>query len=309
MNPETKATGKQIQEICRRYNIQYRFHSRVTVGFNHELHRLNDDLVIKIYNVHGEDDSKRFRLESALLAYDAPFLKPRLIASDDTRQLIDRDYVIMSFVPGKSLGSVWHLGSDEQREKVIKTICNSLKVINTLSLPGNNRSGQHDWGAMVRGRFEGYITNLLAKSIIDTQAAQKARIYFDKNSKTLSSSIVYPVYWDIHFDNFIVDDDFNLLAMIDLESVRLASLDYPLFTIQTMMNYPKSYLSEEGEKFANKVDYKNLKYWYQRYYPEMFRFDGLCKRIDLYMLLDTLHMLEDWSHVKRLYDELNRIIS
>ena len=309
MNPETKASVEQIKEICRKYGIRYYSHKRITVGFNHEVHRLNDDLILKIYNVRNRDDSKRFKLESAILSSGANILKPRLIASDDSRELIDRDYLIMSFIDGISLGSVWHEGSDEQREKVIRQICDSLRVFNTLSLSEYDISGPRDWEDMISVRFNDYVARLQDKSILDEQTIRKTRDYFDNDSKYLSGSAVYPVHWDVHFDNFIVDDDFNLLALIDLETVQLAALDYPLFTIQTMMNNPDRYLSEENEKNADKKDYENLKLWYQKYYPEMFEFENLERRVSLYVLLDILDMLVDWSHVKRLHVELDKLIS
>ncbi|NTW62261.1 hypothetical protein HGB25_02535 [Candidatus Saccharibacteria bacterium] len=309
MNPETKATAQQIKTICEKHGIEYRNHSRITVGFNHELHRINDDLVIKIYNVYGLDDGKRFRLESALLGSDVEFLKPQLIVSDDSRDIIDRDFIIMSYVPGKSLGSVWHLASDNQRENLIKTICESLKLINTLTMDAFSIDVKQSWQDMIGDRLEAHVVRLLGKNVIDEQKASQIRDYFDKNKEVLANSRLYPVFWDVHFDNFIVDGDFDLMAMIDLESVRMASLDYPLFVINKMMNVPKAYLSEEYEKFADQADYVNLKKWYQRYYPEMFEVADLDARVQIYMLLDTLHMLEDWPHIMSLFDELDERIS
>lgn len=304
MNPETKATIDQIKAICKKYGIEYKSHSRITIGFSNELHRINDDLVIKIYNTYGNNESTRFNIESELLASDAPFLKPKLIASDGSRELIDRDYIIIPYIQGKNLGSVWHLATDSQREELIKTISDSLKIINTLKISSFDQSEQQSWEEKIGKRIDGYIVNLLTKSIIDDQKAQEIHSFLNKNREVLSGSKLYPVFWDVHFDNFIVDDDFNLLAMIDLESVRMDAMDYPLFVIQKLMNNPALYLSEEDEKYANKEDYKHLREWYQKYYPEMFEFKDLDKRVNIYMLLDTLHMLEDWSHIKRLYEEL-----
>lgn len=309
MNPETKATSQQIKTICDRHGIAYKSDIRVTVGFNHEVHRINDDLILKIYNVYGEDDSKRFRLESALLSSKAPFLKPKLIVSDNTREIIDRDYIIMSYVPGLALGGVWHLANDDQREKLVNTICDSLKVINTIDIPGLDRNMVDGWEVAISHRLDNHIKSLLSKSVIDEDTAEKIRLFFDNNRALLSGNKTYPVFWDVHFDNFIVDDDFNLMAILDFETVMMATLDYPLFVIQKTVNQPKTYLSEQDEKFAERADYVNLRGWYKKYYPEMFAFDNLDERVKIYMLLDTLHMLEDWSHIKSIYDELGLIIS
>jgi hypothetical protein len=123
-------------------------------------------------------------------------------------------------------------------------------------------------------------------------------------------SKLYPVYWDIHFDNFIVNDEFELQAVIDLENVELTSLDYPLFVIQKQTDEPEKFLREEDEKYADIKDYEKLKSWYQSYYPEMFEFVNIETRLAVYQLLDTLHLLNDgWSHVKELHANLEKLMS
>jgi hypothetical protein len=129
MNPKTKLTVDQLKVICGRHKIPYVSHSRINSGFSHEVHRLNDDLVIKLYNTKKP---KRFRTELAVLGSDLPFLKSKLIASYEARRDTDRSYIIMSFVAGTSLGSKWHEANDEQRKRLIKAITQILRAINRL---------------------------------------------------------------------------------------------------------------------------------------------------------------------------------
>lgn len=89
---------------------------------------------------------------------------------------------------------------------------------------------------------------------------------------------MYPVYWDIHFDNSIVNEKFELQAIIDLENVELTPLDYPLVIVKKQTDEPEKYLREENEKYANKKDYVQLMAWYKKYYPEMFAFENLKDR-------------------------------
>ena len=93
MNPDTKLTTEQIKAICARHNFPYYSHSRITNGFSHEVHRLNDDLVLKLFN---SDDPRSFKTESAVLSSDLPFLKPKLVALGEKNEVIDRNYIIMS---------------------------------------------------------------------------------------------------------------------------------------------------------------------------------------------------------------------
>lgn len=306
MNPDTKITLAQLKAICARHGIAYHSHRRITTGFSHEVHRLNDDLILKLFNT---SDSRRFRTERALLDSDLSFLKPTLIASGEADSEIDRDYIVMTFVAGKSLGSCWHVATDTQRENLIFEISESLKIINQIHPADVGLETSDSWEMSINKRATDLVAKLQAKQIIDNPIAQKVRRTFAKYSDLLSGTKLYPVYWDVHFDNFIVNDDFKLQALIDLENVELTSLDYPLFVIQKQTDEPEKFLREEDERFASKKDYAQLKGWYRKYYPEMFAFARLDDRLRLYQLLDTLHLLVDWSHVKGLYVKLETLTS
>jgi len=309
MNPDTKLTLKQIKVICARHDIPYSHHERITTGFSHEVHKLNDDMVIKIFNNYDKQDERRFKTESAVLASNLPFKKPRLIASSDKSEEIDRNYIIMSFVPGISLGSNWHLATDTQRETLIQDICQSLKVINHINPSDLTLTNAESWGASLKSKGKDLVAKLKSKNIIDELTARKTLRKIESSLGIFANDHVYPVYWDIHFDNFIVNENFKLQAIIDLENVELTTLDYPLFVIQKQTDEPEKYLREEDEQYADKKDYAKLKSWYKKYYPEMFEFENLDTRLQIYQLLDALHLLVDWSHVKSLNAKLYRLIS
>ncbi len=306
MNPDTKLTEEQIKLICERHDIPYHSHARVTSGFSHEVHRLNDDLVIKLFNTK---DSQRFDTESAVLASSASFPKPRLIASNGPTEEIDRSYIMMTYAPGNSLGSTWHLATDKQRENLIKEISQALRTINQIDPGDIALKAEDSWeSSLVKGGLE-RIERLKTKGIIDAATAEKIVQFLTASSPALAGSKLYSVYWDIHLDNFIVNDDFELQALIDLENVELTPLDYPLFVVQKQTDEPEKYLREEDEKYADKKDYVKLKGWYKQYYPEMFDFDNLDTRVKVYQLLDTLGLLIDWPHVKSLSTKLHELIT
>jgi aminoglycoside phosphotransferase (APT) family kinase protein len=306
MNPDTKLTLEQLQLICRRHNIPHQSHSRINSGFSHEVHRLNDDLVIKLFNTK---DSRRFDTESAVLASTANFPKPKLIASNGPTEEIDRSYIIMTYVPGASLGTKWHLATDVQRENLVKEISKALRTINQINPSDIALKAEDSWEVSVLKGGQEQVTQLKNKNIIDAPTADKVIETLAKSSAALANSKTYSVYWDIHFDNFIVNDNFELQALIDLENVELASLDYPLFVIQKQTDVPEKYLREEDEKYADKKDYAKLKDWYRQYYPEMFDFDNLDTRLKVYQLLDTLNLLADWPHVKDLHAKLHELVA
>lgn len=305
MNPDTKLTTSQLKAICARHHIAYRSHTRITSGFSHEVHRLNSDLVIKLFN---RDSRQRFETERSLLASAQSFQKPKLVASGGKGETGHRDYIIMTYVPGLSLGSHWHRASDGQRERLIRQVCNSLQVINRLEPALIGLAATGTWSDVIMKRGTELAGRLLALKIIDAGLASRVRQVLDRDSGVLGGSVLAPVYWDVHFDNFIVNEEFELQALIDLENVELTALDYPLFVVRKMTEEPEKYLREEDERLADKRDYAHLEEWYRMYYPEMFAFGDLDQRIKLYQLLDTLHLLVDWSHVGELYDKLDRLL-
>ncbi|HEU5187793.1 MAG TPA: aminoglycoside phosphotransferase family protein [Candidatus Saccharimonadales bacterium] len=306
MNPDTRLTVAQLQKICSTHSVPYRSHERIITGFSHEVHRLNDDLVIKLFN---SNDANKFKTESGLLASDMPFLKPKLVAKAEKGEVIDRAYVIMTYVPGMALGSNWHRATNAQRERLIKEICRSLKSISHIDPSNISLEAKESWELSVRKRIEDLVAKLQSKNILDSQSVEKVLKTLEKNIHVLARSKMYPVYWDVHFDNFIVNEKFELQAIIDLENVELTPLDYPLVIVKKQMEEPEKYFREEDEKYANKKDYVQLMAWYKKYYPEMFAFENLDDRIKLYELSDTLHLLVNWSHVKSLHEKLERLTS
>lgn len=303
MNPETKLTDEQIKAICARHDIPYQSHIRINRGFSHEVHRLNNDLLIKLFNT---GKPRNFETELTLLKSDLDFQKPKLIASYQGKNDQDRSYIIMSFVPGISLGSKWHEATDDQRERLIGGISKTLIAINHLD-PKTVGDISDSWDNSIEKSIRKLTDKLLTKNILDEAQANKVIATIETNKKYLANSKLYPVYWDIHFDNFLVNEQFELQAIIDLENVEITALDYPLFVIQKLTDEPHKYLREEDEQYADVNDYAKLKEWYRKYYPEMFAFDNLDKRVKLYQLIDTLHLLVDWSHDKELYDKLESL--
>lgn len=294
MNPETKLTDEDIRGICERHGITYKSHERITTGFSHEVHRLNDDLVIKLFN---KATNKNYLCEKSILSLNVDGMrKPRLVAfydgSDD-----ERAYIIMSYLNGTSLGKVWHKIPDTHRERLIEDISKTLRSFQSISLDVLDIPTPGTWDNYLQQKVEKILGRLKEKSIITEERSaevvgvlKKARTYFADNEE------LHVLYWDIHFDNFIVDENYELLGIIDLENVRTLPIDYPLFVVCRQMEEPHKYLAEADEKYADKKDYQHLWGWYQKYYPEVFTPENLEERILTYQLLDELHLMIEWSH-------------
>jgi aminoglycoside phosphotransferase (APT) family kinase protein len=306
MNPESTVTLGHIKTICIRHSIEYESHTRVSIGFTNEIYRLNKDLILKVYK---SGNVKGFQTENALLKANISTRMPKLVASNDLHDVLDRDYIIMTYIKGVPAGHVWHKMNDMQREKLVQDYSTVLKLINSVNQEVLPFRSKYSWAESIVKRHAEMSKELLDKgTITHSQYTTTIKLSTD-NSSCLETSTLCPVFWDIHFDNVLVDDDYSLMGLIDLENVEIAALDYPLYVVKKLMNEPEKYATLENEQHTYKEDYKDLWAWYQKYYPEMFEFNNLDKRLKMYELIDVLHLLKDWSADKSLVRKYNDLIN
>lgn len=306
MNPETTLTPQDIQAICAHHSISYQSDKRITTGFSNEVHLINGKIILKVLS--RPENIERFTVEKKMLAYDGDFLKPKFIAADFSKELISSEYILMQYVEGDVLGFIWHTLDDETRESLIKQISETLQGINEIN-PGYLFDTHKKWGDGIANGFAISGQQLVDRQIISKAQFKEIKAILERHCSILNSTDTKVVYDDIHFDNFIVRGD-KLVAIIDLESVSEAALDYPIYVVRKMMAQPHKYLTEENEQYAKLEDYENLEVWYRKYYPAMFQFDHFEERVAIYQILDVLHLLKDWHmEAPELYEQLEEFIA
>ena len=294
-------TRKYIKKICARNNIELKKLSRFAAGFTNQVYKINDDLILKIYT-----EKENFVNEKDILQLDFDIRKPKLIAQNKKEK-----YIIMEFINGFSLGHVWHRASEIQRENLIKNICENMKKVNKIN-PKNFANYGKTWREILEyGKYnlQDSLEKLQKQKIFDKEKTKEAENFWRQNSHYFDDEKPTPVFWDIHLDNFIVDENFNLLAQIDFENIWLTALDFPLYRLEKMMNNPRLYLSENDEKFADKNDYKNVRKYYEKYCPEMFAFNDLTARVRVYHFLDALKLLTRFPNDEMLRATYENLIS
>ena len=291
MNPKTSLTRTQITKLCRLHGLVYRSSRRVKVGFSNEIHIINDELVLKFY-LH---ELIRYQTELAMLETKTNFPKPKLIATGMVNNFIGHNYILMSLVEGVPLGHVWHKASMNQRHSLIESYIAAQKEINQLPPETLPLLISPNWYKILR-REMAEVAKLLKKTgIISNRERDRALAIVDHHAELLKASPLKPVYRDIHLDNLMVNDNFELTGLIDFEFIQLAALDYPLFVLKRLVDEPKQYACEEFVKLS---DYQPLWSWYKKLYPEMFAFTQLENRLRIYQLADHLRLLKRWSQVK-----------
>ena len=305
MNPETRISEEQIERLCQKHAISFEASKRVTIGFSNEVHIISSEVVVKFYLPQG----RRYETELAVLKQPTRFHKPRVIAHGEANDIIDRAYIFMSRIPGVPLGHVWHELSNDQRKPLIQQYIDAQKEIAAIRPEVFNFKTNASWFEILMADAKEETNKLLEASIISEQESMQAIAFIERLKNELNTDHLYPVFWDVHLDNLLVDDRGKLTGIIDFEHVKYASLDYPLFALRRLVTDPAKFATEENEKYAKTEDYQHMWSWYQQYYPEMFEFENLEERIKVYQLLDCLRLLEEWSHNQELVDRFRSLIS
>jgi hypothetical protein len=304
MNPETTITEDQIKALCSMHGIPFTSSQRIAVGFSNEVHQINGDLIIKVYLPEG----KRYETELLVLSSSLDFPRSKVIAHASDSKIVDRSYIIMTKLEGVGLGHVWHELNDGQRESLIRQYIEMQQQITTLNIQDLPYLRTSDWSDILKYEFNQSIDRLRDRPILSKEQIATVYAKLEGAKKLFAGNAIHPVFWDIHLDNVMVDKSGQLVGFIDFEHVVPSALDYPLFALRRLVTDPKKYATEENEKFATPKDYTQVWSWYQRYYPKMFDYPQLDERIHIYQLLDTLRLLDEWSHNPKLVKTFEQLI-
>jgi aminoglycoside phosphotransferase (APT) family kinase protein len=312
MNPQTTLTNDQIVTVFRKHNLaQDPDITRMTIGFTNEVYTVDDYILKVCVKPENEPNFRKEEFLYGLLQGVAPV--PHIIVTDDSRAVLDKPYMIYEKLLGEPAASHWHEMNDEQRKQLIKDVCGSLKIIDQTP------PGQYDkqlvvdpsfnWQNHICSRIEAKLGIIAERRLLPETTIIAIRQFIEANRYVLEEQRLGLTFWDVHFDNILINDDFKLSGLIDFESIDVSSIDYRLMVVRLIQRYPHLYLSEKMEPYAKQEDYIHLMDWYQEFYSEMFTFADIDRRIDLYELLDIVSKLPDWPNAMVLRERLATVVS
>ncbi len=291
MNRETVASIFTFHSIDDVYSIQ-----KIEIGFTNAVFSINNKYILKVC----KDIKNENRFEKEVFFYELFKDKipiPKLIIYDETKKLCDFKFIIYPKIKGDNLYAIWHILNDDERKHIVKQICGFLRIINNASLEDFtttfNLQSKPNWQKIIVNKIHDSLLKIESENILDTESILSIKDYVSNNKHVLIEQNVRIVYWDIHFDNVLVNDN-NVVGILDFERTECCSIDFVLDVVKRMVDYPKKYVSAENEQFAVKKDYKNLMTWYKEYYPELFDFEHLDLRLALYSIEHDLDTLIGW---------------
>lgn len=312
MNTENTLSTEQITALFKYHDLaQNPSITRLTTGFTNEVYEVNRYILKVCVNTNNEPNFDR---EIFLYrAVQGQVRVPEPVVVDTSKALLDRFYMIYPKIEGEPAGRRWHLLADHQRRELIEDLCRQLKTLD--SCPRGEYAARFGldpnpvWKDDRVKSLQTALSRLQDKDILSQATLQAVETYIQETAPVLEAQHLGLVFWDVQFDNMLINDRNRLAALIDLEGTSIASIDYRLSIVRTMSERPHLFLSEEMEPHAAVDDYRRLWEWYREFYPELFEFQDLEQRIDVYELGDVLDHLVDWPATRQLHDRLARILA
>lgn len=283
---------------------------KINIGYTNEVYVINDKYILKVCkDVNNEINFKKEIFFYTL--FRSKFPVPQVLVFDKSKHIYNRFFTIYKKIKGVNLYSLWHLLTNDQRKNFIKQLCQILRVITEFSIDEyvkHFKEDPHiDWVTRVTSNIGNSLSQIEKAQTLKPEFNLAIKNYVNVNKSALVKQTISLVYWDAHFDNIIVNSN-TIAGILDFERTDLSSIDYNLDVIKRMVDYPTKYMSEEYEKFAKKEDYVHLLTWFREFYPELFAFDNLDIRLNLYALEHDLATLVDYPKSKETKDMIAKVI-
>ena len=255
---------------------------KINVGFTNTLYRINDSYIVKVCtDINNEEDFKKeidfynSNKENTLI--------PKLYYSDTMKEDVPYFYEILEKVNGVSLYNVWHTYSEEQREDIIRQLCDAMKQMHSI------KGDRYNWTEYMKKEFNPLHEKSKELNIFsDEEQKLLEQAYYDFD-KYLESDEFVLVHNDLHFDNVFVDN--GKIKIIDFERSMYAPRDFELDIFYRMIRKPWKFASEESEEYTEAGQYSNVMSYVNKYYPEIVNTPNLYERLGIYDIVYFLAQL------------------
>ena len=249
---------------------------KINIGFTNTIYDVNKKFIVKICSNKNNEENFIKEIEFYKSNKDNNLI-PKLYYSSINKKDIPYFYEIIEKVDGVSLYNVWHTFSEEQREEVIKQICEAMKKMH------NNKVENYNWIDMQKNRFIPLFNQAKEQNIFteeEIKIIEKAYSYFEEYLKCTEFVLVHN---DLHFDNIFIND--GKIKIMDFERSMYAPRDFELDILYRMIRKPWKFASDEVEKYTDESQYLNIMTYIKKYYPELVNIDNLYKRLAIYDMI------------------------
>ena len=270
---------------------------KINVGFTNTIIVVNDLYIIKICT--NENNENNFKKEINFYKENiGNNLFPKLYVFDVNKKDVPYCYEIIEKIDGVSLYNVWHTLSDDERENIIKQLCEAMKTIHS----NKSKEQNFDWNNYLQNQFTKLYSKAKTLNVFTEQEQKLIEYAFSKFSKYLKKEELVLVHNDLHFDNIFYKD--GKIKIIDFERSMYAPKDFELDILYRMIRKPWKFASEETEQYTNSSDYNNIKLYIEKYYPELVNVEFLSQRLAIYDMIYYLRQLINYPNLKELKNDV-----
>lgn len=289
-----KIIGESVQSI-----------EKIIYGYTNTIYSINGRYILKIcINERNRENFKRASLFCQ--KYHESINCPKVLYSClDT----DNAWQIEEQVEGENLFFKWNQLNKDEKEDVMRKICKGLRKIHEIPVMDVFKSDfkPEDWKSKFKKDIFKKIDSLENKGMNFAVLYEKIKEYITQNLEVLDETDFRVCHTDMHFDNIMIDDD-NNIKILDYDRLRISSIDYELNVFNIMSKTPELVANDELKERVKKEDYSELLSMIQKNYPEMFKFDFLNERLNIYALKHYLGLLGIAKEKDRIINALMEIV-
>ena len=255
---------------------------KINVGFTNTLYRINDSYIVKVCT--DIDNEEEFKNEINFYnSNKGNALIPKLYYSSTEKKDVPYFYEVLEKVSGVSLYNVWHTYSEEQKEDIIRQLCDAMKQMHSI------KGDRYSWNEYMKKEFNSLYEKAKELNIFSDEEQKLLEQAYSEFDKYLESDEFVLVHNDLHFDNIFVDN--GRIKIIDFERSMYAPRDFELDIFYRMIRKPWKFASEETEEYTDASQYSNIISYVNKYYPELVNIPNLYERLGIYDIVYFLAQL------------------
>ena len=255
---------------------------KINVGFTNTLYKINDSYIVKICT--DIDNEEEFKNEINFYNSNKDnTLIPKLYYSSTDKKDVPYFYEVLEKISGVSLYNVWHTYSEEQREDIIRQLCEAMKQMHSI------KGEKYNWSEYMKKEFTPLYEKAKELDIFNDEEQILLEQAYAEFDKYLESYEFVLVHNDLHFDNIFVYD--GKIKIIDFERSIFAPKDFELDIFYRMIRKPWKFASEETEEYTDASHYLNIMSYVNKYYPDLVNTPNLYERLGIYDIVYFLAQL------------------
>ena len=279
---------------------------RITYGYTNKIYSINGRYILKICtNERNRDNFKRAGIfcQKYFGSINCPKVLYSCLDTDNVWQIEEQ-------ANGENLFFKWNQLNKDKKEDIMRKICKELKKIHEITVKEVFKSSfkPEDWKRKFEKDILKKIDSLENKDLNFVDLYERIKEYMTQNLEALDETDFRVCHTDMHFDNIMIDDD-NNITILDYDRLRISSIDYELNIFNIMSKTPELVANEELKERVKKEDYSEILSMIQKNYPEMFKFDHLNERLNIYALKHYLGLLGIVKEKDRVVNALMEIVS